>query len=78
MKIVDMHDARTPLSRFVEAAARGKLFVIARVGRTLVKVERLAEGEAAGRRTGFLAGQGAVPSDFDRMGRDAIARSFGG
>lgn len=78
MKTVNMHDAKTNLSRLVEAAAGGEPFVIARAGRPLVKVVPLDAGEGAGRRTGFLQGQGAVPDDFDAMGADAIARAFDG
>lgn len=33
-----MHEAKTHLSRLVEAAARGESFVIARAGKPLVKV----------------------------------------
>jgi hypothetical protein len=45
----------------------------------LVKVVPLSSGEAAGpRRLGFLAGEIAVPDDFDRMGQDDIERTFRG
>jgi hypothetical protein len=45
----------------------------------LVKVVPLSSGEAAGpRRLGFLAGEIAVPGDFDRMGQDDIERTFRG
>ena len=76
MHTVNMHDAKTHLSRLVEAAAAGEPFIIARAGRPLVKVVPLEAGEAAGRRTGFLVGR--VPDDFDAMGGDAIAKAFGG
>ena len=76
MHTVNMHDAKTHLSRLVEAAAAGEPFIIARAGRPLVKVVPLDAGEATGRRTGFLAGQ--VPDDFDTMGAEEIAHAFGG
>jgi len=41
MKVVNIHEARTNLSRLVEAAVRGEPFVIARAGKPLVKVEAL-------------------------------------
>ena len=78
MKTVNMHDAKTHLSRLVEAAARGEPFVIARAGRPLVKVVPLDARETAGRRMGFMAGQGRVPDDFDAMGRGDVERLFGG
>lgn len=78
MKTVNMHEAKTHLSRLVDAAAAGEPFVIARAGQPLVKVVALATaGEAPGR-TGFLAGELAVPEDFDRMGEAAIAAAFAG
>ena len=76
MHTVNMHDAKTHLSRLVEAAAAGEPFIIARAGRPLVKVVPLEAGETTGCRTGFLVGR--VPDDFDAMGGDAIAKAFGG
>lgn len=73
-----MHDAKTHLSRLVEAAAQGEAFLIARAGRPLVKVIPLDAGEAVGRRLGFMTGQGTVPEDFDTMGRAEVERLFGG
>ncbi len=79
MRTVNMHEAKTHLSRLVERAAKGEPFVIAKAGKPLVKVvplEAPAAGEA--RRLGFLKGQIAVPDDFDRMGADEIERTFSG
>lgn len=74
MKTVNMHEAKTNLSRLVAAAAEGEGFIIARAGKPLVKVEAISpEGP---RRLGFLAGQGAIPDDFDRMGAEEIADAF--
>ena len=69
MRTVNMHDAKTQLSRLVEQAAKGAPFVIARAGKPLVKVVALGPDDAVGqRRLGFLTGEVAVPDDFDRMG----------
>lgn len=76
MKTVNMHDAKTRLSRLVEEAAQGEPFVIARAGQPLVRVEAL--DAPAPRRLGFLTGQGGVPDDFDRMAEDEIAALFHG
>lgn len=79
METINIHDAKTHLSRLVERAARGEAFVIAKAGRPMVKVVPLDAPEAnERRRTGFLAGQIEVPDDFDDMGRDVIERSFAG
>jgi len=76
---VNIHEAKTHLSRLVEQAARGEPFVIAKAGKPLVKVTAL-EAPSGGqiRRLGFLAGQIAVPDDFDRMGSAEIERLFNG
>ncbi len=74
---VNIHEAKTHLSRLVERAARGEPFVIARAGKPLVRVSAL-EPPAAPRRLGFLAGEWRVPADFDRMGAEEIATLFGG
>ena len=79
MRTVNMHQAKTHLSRLVERAAKGESFVIAKAGKPLVKVTPLgAQAPAEARRLGFMAGQIAVPDDFDRMGSKEIARLFGG
>lgn len=78
MLTVNIHEAKTHLSRLVEDAANGERFVIAKVGRPRVKVVALdAPDTGKGGRTGFLAGQIAVPDDFDRTGEAAIAALFG-
>jgi len=71
-----MHEAKTHLSKLVEQAVKGDAFVIAKAGNPLVKVAAL-EAPAAPRRLGFLAGEIAVPKDFDRMGDAEIAALFG-
>lgn len=79
MQTVNIHQAKTQLSRLVEQAAQGEPFVIAKAGKPLVKVMALNAPEAGQRRRlGFMAGQIAVPDDFDRMGGAEIERLFGG
>jgi prevent-host-death family protein len=79
MRKVNMHEAKTHLSRLVERAAKGEGFIIAKAGKPLVKVVPLSAGEAAvPRRLGFLTGEIAAPDDFDRMGEDEIDRQFHG
>ncbi len=46
MRKVNMHEAKTHLSRLVERAAKGEGFVIAKAGKPLVKVVPLAFGVA--------------------------------
>lgn len=78
MRTINIHEAKTHLSRLVEQAAAGEPFVIAKAGKPLVKVTRLAApSPAQTQRLGFMAGQINVPDDFDRMGAAEIERMFG-
>lgn len=79
MQTVNIHEAKTQLSRLVEQAAKGEPFIIAKAGKPLVKVTALdAPAADQVRRLGFLAGEIAVPEDFDRMGSEEIEQLFGG
>jgi prevent-host-death family protein len=73
---VNIHEAKTQLSKLVDQAARGEAFVIAKAGKPLVKVAPLG-APATPRRLGFLAGEIEVPGDFDRMGAAEIEALFG-
>ncbi|TWT21097.1 type II toxin-antitoxin system Phd/YefM family antitoxin [Luteimonas marina] len=78
MSTVNIHEAKTHLSRLVERAAAGETVVIAKAGKPMVKVMRVDASEAGGvKRLGFLQGAFRVPDDFDRMGEDEIAALFG-
>ena len=76
MVTVNIHEAKWQLSKLVDRAAKGEPFVIAKAGKPLVKVTPL-EAPAEPRRLGLLAGEIAVPEDFDRMGEAEIAALFG-
>ncbi len=77
MQVVNIHEAKTHLSRLVERASQGESFVIAKAGRQMVKVTALQNDAVAPRRLGFMVGQISVPHDFDRMGADDLAHLFG-
>ena len=63
MQTVNIHAAKTQLSRLVDEAASGREVVIARAGKPVARLVPLA---TAGRRVlGRLAGTFAVPADFD-------------
>lgn len=79
MLTVNIHEAKTHLSRLIEQAAKGEPFVIAKAGKPMVKVMALGAPETGQvSRLGFMAGQIQVPEDFDRLGGDEIERMFGG
>lgn len=77
MHTVNIHEAKTHLSRLIERAVNGEPFVIAKSGRPLVKVVALDQADSpVHQRIGFMSGQLAVPDDFDAMGREHIENSF--
>ena len=79
METVNIHQAKTHLSRLIAKAVEGEGFIIAKAGRPLVKVVPVDAPEAvAVRRLGFLEGTLQVPDDFDRMGDETIAAQFEG
>ncbi len=78
MRTVNIHEAKTHLSRLIDRAAKGEPFIIAKAGKPMVRVVPIdtpAPGEM--RRVGFLSGQVSVPDDFDRMGSEEIEALFG-
>ena len=78
MKTVNIHEAKTQLSKLIEEARKGEPFIIAKAGKPVVKVTSLTTPEGAQvRRIGFMAGL-SIPDDFDQMGREEIERMFGG
>ena len=78
MKTVNIHQAKTQLSKLIEQASKGESFIIAKAGKPVVRVTPLtAPAGAQVRRLGFMAGQVSVPDDFDRMGQEKIERIFG-
>ena len=79
METINIHEAKTQLSRLVEKAAKGEPFVIAKAGKPMVKVVPLdTPGVHEQKRLGFLADQIEVPDDFDTMGAEEIQTMFQG
>lgn len=77
METVNIHEAKTQLSKLIEQAVKGEAFIIAKAGKPLVKVTRLeAPTSDQVKRLGFMAGQISVPEDFDRMGSQQIEQLF--
>ncbi|MCX7090382.1 MAG: type II toxin-antitoxin system prevent-host-death family antitoxin [Legionellales bacterium] len=77
MHIVNIHEAKTHLSKLIDEAVKGESFIIAKAGKPLVKVTRL-DLPTKTRRTGFMSGCIKVPDDFDRMGSAEIDALFHG
>jgi prevent-host-death family protein len=79
METINIHEAKTHLSRLVEQAAKGQPFIIAKAGKPMVKVVPLDDPESvAEQRFGFMAGRIKVPADFDDIAREEIEVMFSG
>jgi len=78
MRTINIHEAKTQLSKLVEEAAKGEPFVIAKAGKPMVKVTALdaPEGKKM-QRFGFMKGELSIPENFDRMFDAEIEEMFG-
>ena len=66
MRTVNIHAAKTHLSRLVEEAAAGTEIIIAKAGTPRAKLVPLTAGSGRNeRRLGLLAGRLSIPEDFD-------------
>ena len=77
MLTVNIHEAKTHLSRLIERASKGESFIIAKAGKPMVRVVPIEpEPQLKPQRLGFMKGKMRVPDDFDTMYADEIARLF--
>jgi prevent-host-death family protein len=77
MRTVNIHAAKTQLSRLVEDAAKGEEIVIAKAGKPVARLVPLAESRPK-RRLGVLAGKLRASEDFDAPLPDEILDRFEG
>ena len=77
MSTVNIHEAKTHLSRLLEQVAKGETVIIAKAGKPVARLVPL-EAPSGAARLGFMAGQISVPDDFDEMGREEIEKMFNG
>ena len=79
MQTVNIHEAKTHLSRLIEKAVAGEPFVIAKAGKPLVKVTAIeAEDDSAPKSWfGGLEGQFMMAANFKEIGREEIEEMFG-
>jgi prevent-host-death family protein len=77
VQTINIHEAKTHLSRFVDQAAAGEEIVIARAGKPVARLVPLASENAQPRKLGLGKGRFTVPDDFDRLHEKAIQEMFG-
>jgi prevent-host-death family protein len=76
VQTVNIHDAKTNLSKLVEKAVRGEAFIIAKAGKPLVKVIAIEQADTPKPRIGFLKGKISVPDNFNELGQAEISNLF--
>ncbi|KJE34420.1 hypothetical protein UF64_15210 [Thalassospira sp. HJ] len=78
MGIVNIHEAKTHLSRLIARVMSGEHLVIAKAGKPVVQMSAYQEDAVVPKRIGFLKDEEIlIPDDFNRMGQDEIEEMFG-
>ncbi len=77
MPTVNVHAAKSQLSRLLDAAAAGEEVIIARAGKPIARLVPV-EQKKEPRKLGTLAGKLHVPDDFDDPLPDEIIADFEG
>ena len=71
--IVNMHEAKSSLSKLVAKVAEGEEVVIAKAGKPVAKLVAYEEEEQKPRELGFLRGQIWIADDFDEVDEEIAA-----
>lgn len=75
MKITNIHEAKSQLSKLIECALEGEEVVIAKSGEPIVKIVPIVVDESP-RQGGQWKGRVRIADDFDSLPPD-IAEAFG-
>jgi prevent-host-death family protein len=77
MPMVNVHAAKSQLSRLLDAAVAGEEVIIAKAGKPIVRLVPI-ERKLERRKLGTLAGKLHIPDDFDDPLPDDILADFEG
>ncbi|MCH9637942.1 MAG: type II toxin-antitoxin system Phd/YefM family antitoxin [Betaproteobacteria bacterium] len=75
MSTINIHEAKTHLSRFVEQAAAGEEIIIAKAGKPMARLVPLRNTPSR-RNLGLFKGKLNVPDDFDASLSDDVVGLF--
>ena len=76
MSVVNVHEAKTHLSRLLERVSAGEEIVIAKAGRPVAKLIPYLESEEP-RKMGGWKGRVWIANDFDELPPDLLAAFYG-
>lgn len=65
MSQINIHQAKTQLSRLVERAAKGEEIIIAKAGKPVAKLTAIGKTPRTPRQPGILKGKLWIADDFD-------------
>lgn len=77
MKSVNIHEAKTHLSRLLDEVSRGEEVTIAKAGKPIARLVPITSSRPT-RTPGFLRGKIRISNDFDAPLPDDVQRSFEG
>jgi prevent-host-death family protein len=77
MRTVNIHEAKTHLSKLVDEASQGKEVIIAKAGKPVARLVPLIPRRKR-RKLGALGGRFSVPADFDAPLSDELMSLFEG
>lgn len=72
---VNIHEAKTQLSKLIERASKGETVIIAKAGKPMVKVTAIDAPKKV-KRIGFMKGEINVPDDINAYDAE-VAKLFG-
>ncbi|MCL1845702.1 MAG: type II toxin-antitoxin system prevent-host-death family antitoxin [Defluviitaleaceae bacterium] len=80
MRQVNIHEAKTHLSRLIEDVAKGEEFIIAKAGKPMARVVPFEQADMRRRGIGFLVGKMEMPDmeNFDKLYQGEIIALFEG
>lgn len=76
-KVLNIHEAKTHLSRIVEEVAAGKEIIIAKAGKPIARLSPIT-ANVKKKRLGLLKGRIKVPADFNAPLADEVLAGFEG
>lgn len=77
MHTVNIHEAKTHLSKLLEEVSRGKEVVIAKAGKPMAKLSSITPAKPI-RKPGFLKGKIKIADNFDAPLPDELLDAFEG
>lgn len=77
MTIINIHQAKTHLSKLVDAVTHGEEIIIAKAGRPVAKLIPIS-GKKSKRKPGALKGKITISEDFDAPLSEDLLKQFEG